>query len=279
MLWLGGGCIHAWKPEAHNSNPVSKKIYGVTLDSLENLDAVIESLKKMKYRPTVRIVFDEKLTAKKYLEALKKIHEVSYIMGELADSYYMKNYSVSEYRAHTRDYLNTLGDYVDIWEFGNEVNGEWLGKTSDVVSKLVKSLEEIQKRNKTSALTLYYNEGCWEKSDSEMFAWAKKNIPNKMRQQVNYVFISYYEDDCGGLEPNWPKVFDELALLFPNSQLGFGEVGSKFPEKKSDYIKKYYSLQLSNPRFVGGYFWWYFSKDMVPDSKPLWQTLNSAFIE
>ncbi len=295
FFWLVGGCIHSNKPEATSKAPSSKtssisveerksktlptKIYGVTLDSLENIDAVIESLRKMKYKPTVRIVFDEKVPAINYLAPLKKIHEVSYIMGELADSYYMKNYSVTEYRSFTRDYLDTLGSVVDIWEFGNEVNGEWLGKTADVVTKISNAFEEIEKRRQVSALTLYYNEGCWEKKDSEMFSWAKKNIPVKIRQKIDYVFISYYEDDCHLQQPDWKKVFEKLAGLFPESQLGFGEVGSKFDDKKSDYIKKYYSLQISQPRFVGGYFWWYFSQDMVPDSKPLWHTLNSSFIE
>jgi len=292
---IAGGCIHTAKTGATSNVPSAKtssiplserknrnlktKVYGVTLDSLENIDAITESLRKMKYKPTVRIVFDEKVPAINYLQPLKKIKEVAYIMGELADSYYMKNYSVAEYRNMTKDYLDTLGSVVDIWEFGNEVNGEWLGKTKDVVTKITNAFEEIEKRRQVSALTLYYNDGCWEKKDAEMFSWVKKNISAKIREKVDYVLISYYEDDCNGHQPDWKKVFDQLASLFPDSHLGFGEVGSKFDDKKQDYIKKYYSLQISQPRFIGGYFWWYFSQDMVPDSKPLWQTLNSSLTE
>lgn len=257
----------------------NEKIYGVTVETLDNIDATVEALRKMKYKPTVRIVFHEKIPAITYLEPLKKIHEVSYIMGELADSYYMKNYSISEYRTMTRDYLDTLSSVVDIWEFGNEINGEWLGKTSEVIAKISYSFGEIKKRKQVAALTLYYNEGCWEKKDAEMFTWSKKNIPEKIRRNTDYVFISYYEDDCDGKQPDWEKVFNQLAELFPGSRIGFGEVGSKFDDKKSDYIKKYYSLQIPHSRYVGGYFWWYFSQDMVPDSKPLWQTLNSSFME
>lgn len=291
---ISGSCIHAHKPEAVSKEPASKsssakalnvprlnteKIYGVTIETIENIDATVEALRKLKFKPTVRIVFHEKVPALTYLQPLKKIHEVSYVMGELADSYYMKNYSLSEYRSMTRDYLDTLGSVVDIWEFGNEVNGEWLGKTSDVIAKISFAFEEIKKRKHVAALTLYYNEGCYEKKDAEMFAWAKKNIPDKIRQKTDYVFISYYEDDCNGTQPEWGKVFDQLAALFPESRVGFGEIGSKFDERKSDYIKKYYSLQIPHSRFVGGYFWWYFSQDMVPYSKPLWHTLNSSFME
>jgi hypothetical protein len=296
---IAAGCIHSVKPGGTSKPPSAKtsiissnrtaeerksrndsgKIYGVTLDNLENIEAVTESLRKMKYKPTVRIVFDEKVPAINYLQPLKKIKEVAYIMGELADSYYMKNYSVTEYRNMTRDYLDTLGSVVDIWEFGNEVNGEWLGKTEDVVTKITNAFDEIEKRRLVSALTLYYNEDCWEKKDAEMFSWVKRNISSHIRKNVDYVLISYYEDDCNGHQPDWKKVFAQLAALFPGSKMGFGEVGSKFDDKKQDYIKKYYSMQINQPRFIGGYFWWYFSQDMVPDSKPLWQTLNSSFIE
>jgi hypothetical protein len=256
-----------------------KKIYGVTLDSVENIDEIVQSLKAMKYKPTVRIVFDEKIPAENYVKPLTKIRAVSYIMGELVDSYYMKNYSIESNRVHTKEYLNTLGDLVDIWEVGNEVNGEWLGPTADVVKKINDSYELISQKGKVSALTLYFNEGCWEKPESEMFSWTHKNISENIRNTIDYVFISYYEDDCDGPKPEWKQVFDKLSKVFPNSNVGFGEVGSKHLEKKSDYIKKYYSLKLDQSRFVGGYFWWYFHQDMVPSTKPLFQTLNSSMTE
>jgi hypothetical protein len=255
------------------------KVYGVTVDSVENTAEIVNALKKMKFRPTVRIVFDDKVPASRYVEALKQIHKVSYVMGELVDSYYMKNYTREANRKHTEEFLKILGDYVDIWEFGNEVNGEWLGPTSEVIYKISDSFELIQKEKKITALTLYYNEGCWEKPESEMFSWAKKNIPEGMRRKIDYVFISYYEDDCDGPKPDWKKTFHQLSELFPESKLGFGEVGSKHEAKKAEYIKRYYSLNVDQPRFVGGYFWWYFHQDMVPDTKPLWRILNSSLIE
>ena len=50
-------------------------------------------------------------------------------MGEILDSFFVKNISTAAYGTRTTEYLNTLGDNVDIWEIGNEINGEWLGDT------------------------------------------------------------------------------------------------------------------------------------------------------
>lgn len=251
-------------------------LFGVTVDSVDNLPQIVKSLKKFKRKPTVRIVFDEKLPTSVYAEAISEIGKVAYIMGELVDSYYVKNYSVGEYKSHSKKYLAAFADQVDIWEVGNEINGEWLGSTSAVIRKLNSAYEEVKKYNGKTALTLYYNEECWEKPENEMFKWVDKNLSEHIKNSLDYVFISYYEDDCNGLQPNWPNVFNKLHVRFPNSKLGFGEVGSKFPEKKEAYINRYYKMKIENSHFVGGYFWWYFNEDMVPESKPLWKVLDSA---
>lgn len=97
-----------------------------------------------------------------------------------------------------------------------------------------------------------------------------------MKQGLDYVWISYYEDDCNNLQPDWPQVFQKLATMFPNAKIGFGEVGSIHADKKADYINRYYNMNINHPNYVGGYFWWYFSQDMVPMTKPLWNTINTA---
>ncbi len=253
-------------------------IYGVTIDSVEKLPEIIKSLKSLKIKPTTRIVFDEKIAASHYANAAEQIHKVSYIMGELLDSFYAKNISAADYSSRTKEYLNVLGSNVDIWEIGNEINGEWLGETSQVVAKMNAAYSIVKAQQKTTALTLYYNDGCWAKKPNEMFTWAQANISEAMKQGLDYVFISYYEDDCNDLQPNWPEVFERLGTMFPNSKIGFGEVGTKHLERKKAYIKRYYNMKISHPRFVGGYFWWYFSQDMVPSNKPLLKMLNTAIV-
>lgn len=252
------------------------RLYGVTIDSIANLSAVINSLQSLSQKPTTRIVFDEGVSASYYLNAAQKIHQVSFIMGEILDSFYVKNYTLAEYRQRTEEYYNTLSTYVDIWEVGNEINGEWLGNASDVAQKMTSAYDFIKSKNKTTALTLYYNEDCWMYPSEEMFTWANKNVPERMKTGLDYVLVSYYEDDCNGLRPNWESVFSKLALMFPNSKIGFGEIGTTASTSaKEDMIKRYYQMNISQERFIGGYFWWYFVQDMVPATKSLWQVLNN----
>lgn len=126
-----------------------------------------------------------------------------------------------------------------------------------------------------TAITLYLNEGCWERPQNEMFAWAAANIPQYIKDGVDYVFVSYYEDDCNGRQPNWQAVFERLGAMFPNSLLGVGECGTTKRARKEEYLRRYYTMRINHPRYVGGHFWWYFNQDMVPSTtKPLWHTLD-----
>lgn len=256
--------------------PIPTPMTGVTLDDISNLDAALTSLKSISKVPTTRIVFDERVPASYYRNAAIQIRNVSYVMGEILDSYYVKDYSVQAYLDRTKEYLSTLGDVVDIWEVGNEINGEWLGNNSDVVAKMTGAYDLVKAVGKTTELTLYYNKDCWEKPANEMFIWAQNNIPDRMKQGLDYVLISYYEEDCNGLRPDWSQVFTQLHAMFPNSKIGFGETGTTNTAEKADYITRYYGMQLNVPNYVGGYFWWYFKPDMIPYTQPLLKTLNNA---
>jgi hypothetical protein len=197
-------------------------------------------------------------------------------MGEILDSYVVSQYSVADYAKRAEEYLSTLGNNVDLWEVGNEINGEWLGSTADVVAKMTAAYDSVKKRGKKAELTLYYNQGCWSDKAHEMFAWADRNVPASMKQGLDVVLVSYYEDDCNGLQPDWPTVFQRLGVMFPNSLIGFGECGTKRSSKKAAYVDRYYRMKIDHPRYVGGYFWWYFREDMVPKTKSLWSTLAAA---
>ena len=258
---------------------VPTPIYGVTLDDVGRINRTVESLANLAKVPTTRVVFDEYQPASEYVTPVVKIRPVSYVMGELLDSFYVKRYSVQAYTNRSVEYLSTLGNYVDIWEIGNEINGEWLGSTPDVVAKLTSAYNIFKSAGKPVAITLYYNENCWSKKSNEMFTWAKNNIPDNIKQNTDYILVSYYEEDCNNLKPDWQSVFTELHTIFPNSKLGFGEVGTSKKAKKEEYLLRYYSIKPNVPNFVGGYFWWYFKQDMVPYTKDLWNTLNNAFIQ
>ena len=255
---------------------VPEPVYGLTIDSIGDLPEIVTSVSGLRKKATTRIVFNEKVPASQYVEAVAQLKKVSYIMGEILDSFPMHKCSVNDYISRTHDYLDTLGDAVDIWEVGNEINGDWLGNTSDVVAKMTGAHDIIKSAGKTAELTLYYNQGCAKKPANEMFAWAQVNIPSRMRTGLDYVLVSYYEDDCKALRPDWRAVYQQLGRMFPNSKLGFGECGTKYAARKEQYIKRYYGLKIDAPRYIGGYFWWYYKQDMVPKTKPLWAVFNTA---
>lgn len=54
--------------------------------------------------------------------------------------------------------------------------------------------------------------------------WLEKYIPKDMKSGLDYVFISYYEDDNDNFQPKWKDVFTNLEKIFPNSKLGIGSV-------------------------------------------------------
>lgn len=252
------------------------RVYGVTIDGINKLSNTITALGNLSRKPTTRIVFDEWIAASTYVSAVSQIHNVSFIMGELLDSYYMGQYNLSQYTARSYEYLNAVGDKVDIWEVGNEINGEWLGSTPDVVAKMDTAFHIFKAAGKKTALTLYYNKDCWSNPQNEMFRWAVNNVPSHMKTGLDYVFISYYEDDCNGLRLNWQTVIDSIGKIFPNAKLGIGECGTSTAANKSSYITRYYTTTVSHPRWVLGCFWWYFRQDCVPYTNTLWTVLNGA---
>ena len=185
---------------------------------------------------------------------------------------------MSAYKHRTDDYLKMFSGSTKLWEVCNECNGEWTGETPDLTAKMTYAYDAVKKRRLSTALTLYYNVGCRRDPAREIFSWTNANVPRKMKLGLDYVFVNYYEDDCRNPQPpDWQEIFDTLGTSFPNSKLGFGEVGTKRPgfAEKAEYLKRYYRLRINNARYVGGWFWFCFSEDMVPD-KPLLAVLNEA---
>lgn len=262
----------------HNEN---NYIYGITLDSIADINQTIDAIKSLPKRVTTRVVFD-KIPAQEYTSALNKLLPHTNIMGQLFDSEYIKDYTFEKYKNRVDEYLNLHGKKVDIWEIGNEVNGEWTGEISVVIKKTMYAYEEVKNRGYQTALTLYYNDysyndGCWANPSEKMRDWAKIKLNKKIKNGIDYLFISYYEEDCDNHKPSlneWESVFSDLGKIFPNAKLGFGEVGTRYEKNKANYLQRYYNLDIQHPRYIGGHFWWYFKQDMVPKSKPLWSIFS-----
>ena len=55
---------------------------------------------------------------------------------------------------------------------------------------------------KRTALTLYYNVGCGDgPKELDPIAFSQKYVPAAVRDGLDYVLLSYYEDDCNGIRP------------------------------------------------------------------------------
>ncbi|HEY7299117.1 MAG TPA: hypothetical protein VH684_14525 [Xanthobacteraceae bacterium] len=299
------------------------QLYGVTLDDVSNTQGELDALVNLPHMPIARIYFDPTVNPSSYVKAIQTFYPKSYIMGEVADSSDMKNFTTSSITSQTNNLIIALGPCVDVWEIGNEVNGNWLlsrGSHASDASATMAKIEAVYNavmdpanptaRSKLTALTFFY-EG--EPSDpnncistgnggNDMFTWISKNFlasptatTEAIRTTVNYVLISWYPDQCNNLAPDWPAIFEKLAGLFPNSYVGFGEIGTANADENQSYeqnlIIEYYPMvrnRISWPgtpdevsymqsHYVGGYFWWYFAEEMVPrNGSVLYQTLWSA---
>ena len=266
-------------------------LYGTTLDndsgagsSLASAQAA--SLKALPHMPTTRMVFDAGTTPADYTTAINAMQPVSYILGLPVDSSDMTKYSLSQYHNRFAQFLSGLGGQVDLWEVGNEVNGNWTGAYSDVSAKITDAYNQVAAAGKRSELTLYYNpNNCDGSSELDPINFTNQYVPASMRSGLNYVLLSYYETQCNNYRPSasvLQNYFTQLHSLYPNAKLGFGEVGLPNATTSATLVQAqsiasyYYGLQLGLPYYVGGYFWWYYAEDAVPTTKAIWPTLDAA---
>ncbi|HXY10935.1 MAG TPA: hypothetical protein VEI52_24095, partial [Terriglobales bacterium] len=279
-------------------------IHGVTVADNRDirkdkyLNDVLESVGNLSSVPTVRLTYKLEGTdsnkgarASTYLAATKAISSKAYIFAEVIDSAYEFCFMVADHEARWNEYLSTLGDYVDIWEVGNEINGNWLdnsdpipikGQTcpwtipnttdKDVITKMINAYHIVKNAGQAAALTLYYepNPACTTSMGPayDPITWATQNIPSDMKAGLNYVLLSYYRDKCLNFNPDLAALFTQLHKIFPNAKLGMGEWGySKGRPNKAKLTKllnEGYAFHPDVPNWVGGVFFWEYGTDAVP---------------
>ncbi len=263
----------------------AQQIYGVTIDDITNISTQKTALSSHCKKMTTRVVFDGTQSASYYLSPLQTIQPVSYIMGELLDSYELPNFTTPQYTTRAQQYLAALGSLVDIWEIGNEVNGNWTGTYATVGADITAAYNVFHGAGKKTSLTLYYNpNNCDGSTELTPLQFSNQYVDATVRAGVDYVLLSYYETQCNNYRPPTSvllTLFDQLHALYPNAQLGFGEVGlpnavtAGTLANATSIMKYYYSLSIPRSYYVGGYFWWYWTEDCVPKTKALWKTLDS----
>ena len=280
---------------------VPDPIVGVTFDDVSKSSSEVTALQSLAKFPTVRVVIDKGEAASYYKGPMTAFHPYAFIMAELVDSSYMAHYTLSSVQSLVASYTSSLGSLVDIWEVGNEVNGNWLSKLSngsDVMPKIEAMYDSVSSQNGKTMLTFFYEgepkdpNNCiaHDHGGNDMFSWIHANFTNaptaeteKIRLGVNYVSISWYPDRCPGEMPNWGWVYNELAQIFPNAQVGFGELGTANPQNGSAYekseISSIYAMQAGTgglpSNYFGGVFWWYAAEEIVPWPDTLGTAINN----
>jgi hypothetical protein len=294
-----GGNVRATTPPGPSAAPAAqeppsqpralpRRLYGVTADDVGNVSQIVASSRNLPTTPVTRIYLDVTRPVGYYTTAISELHPVSYLMGELLDSSDEPRIGTAAFGERVRSFLAAYGNEIDIWEIGNEVNGSWTGPYQEVAAKLITAYHEVTARHGRTALTLYYDAGCGnEPAELDPITFTRAFVPPAVRNGLTYVFLSYYEGDCDGIRPSagtWTAYFKALHALYPQAQLGFGEIGLGHPvtsrtmNTAKSMISYYYGLPIHLPYYAGGHFWWYYYEDCLPyGTKPLWQALRDAF--
>jgi hypothetical protein len=271
--------------------PAVQPLYGVTLDRVSKPARIAAALAALPRRATVRVYFEAHRPASAYASALAQLDAAGDVMGELLDSSDERSISTEAFQARVREYVAALSGSVDVWEVGNEVNGNWTGPYETVASKLAEGYREIAGSGARTALTLYENafgpEHCGDgASELTPVQFTERYVPADVAAGLDYVLLSYYPTQCGGVMPGAAEVGQELErlhALYPRALLGFGEVGLPRPASartraQAEAIMRWaYGLNPRLPYYVGGYFWWYGWQDVLKPKARLAATLAEAF--
>ena len=272
------GCLIVSAKAQNKCRDLPEKFFGVTTEKGDfergdkNFDLLVNPLKEMKGAnlPVIRIVFQHGDSPSAYLKLLETLHgkkpdcsdRIAYVMGLLVDSQQMYNFNDKHRGNFPRDYKNDiveraktftkeLGDYVDIWEIGNEMNGTWVGWKDDEELKEKSPIELALMRQEVGkeiidvydffikyknskgiqpklALNLFFyknteGKNCFEFLDKcqeeciqnyDMLQWADNNLRKlsggKEMPRFDYVFFSYYEEECDGV----PTTMETWTTLF-----------------------------------------------------------------
>lgn len=262
----------------------SRLVWGVTLDddagiSAARLAAQTRALAALPTRPVARVVADIGTSPADFAASLPAIHREADTILELGDSSEVRGLSVAAYAGWVRSLTARYAHDVDVWEIGNEVNGEWVGSPASEMARVEAAARAVHAIGGRTMLTLYYNPNCWSKAGNELFTWlGAGRVPARLAKTLDYVTISYYPGDCNGYWPSaarWQDVFDRLHARFPEAKLGFGESGTSCkcldPAQRLALWARYRAVRIDGDRYVGLGLWWTWAEDGVPAGGTFWR--------
>lgn len=221
------------------------------------------------------VVFDPDTAPEDYMPMLSAIKTAGYyVFGSLVDSAAESQFSPRRRRGRTKLWLTALRGLVDVWEAGNEVNGDWLG--NDVEEKVKQCVTDIQTEGQTAAVTWY-----WPGS---------LGILTKSLSTVSYAphlaMLSYYPADEG--KAPFDDVFSAIGKANPTAlALGFREYGAEWTDgngktqqgtqaEKIAIVQQVETAIVSEPRYQKGGGYWDAALDVVLSDllMPTFQTIS-----
>jgi hypothetical protein len=263
--------------------PIQGMRFGLTLESVDNLQATLESLRAMPFRPMVRIVFQCDSDAQPYMAAVPEIARVADVVGQFSDSTCTGTLSLDKYVTRLMKFMAVFPG-VNIWETCNECNGTgpgWNVPNGEVFAEA--ATRAVRGLGKQALFTPYWNRPVCQDDNGNYLAWVHDKLSPYVKQNTDYVTTSVYGHDCKGnpSEPGYAELDKMVATLsaeFPNALVGVGEYGTPKASDKAAIMRHYLEYRNANPRyfFFGGY--WYGSDDLVPKTNPLWSVFISQAI-
>jgi hypothetical protein len=249
-----------------------QRIYGLTIEYLDqlNVDEFQKKFKDVTVPVTLRIVFQGDKSPLPYEKNLRLLHNPPpgkkkfHIVGLPFDSYALKSYKLAAnpnenidcgdfkgpFRSYDHrakcfvEYYYGARDYIDAWEVGNEVNGEWAdedyvaGLPRETIGKPERTVEKINRLikyvpdNKPIMLTVSYMPECNEWTANAMDKWIDNfttHMPPERFNRIDYILVSYYENSCEFHELTVGEVnnniFAPLRRVFRDQFIGIGEIG------------------------------------------------------
>lgn len=277
--------------DAEDAGAGAVSLRGVTVEQLIAPGRALSFLEQVPGRETVRVVLEPGRPLTDYQPLVRELASHADVMLQLADSSELAALTEDEMGARARAAVELFGDHVTIWEVGNEPNGQWAGSSaSEIAGKVNVAAQIVRATGGKTAVTFNY----WDRPDCYSEDWedpltfaAFLNFP------PDYIFLSIYESAC--VPPQHPgtealgEVLGKLGARYPQALLGIGEIGAQGAEDgqpepdtaEKERVARYYHgidselRKIVGDRYVGGYFWWYFVRDVITADDPrFWEVLR-----
>lgn len=264
-------------------------VKGVTIDRPDVDPALWPTVVAMAgdREPWARLVFDLEQPPESYRAAVDAAHAAGVrVLGQFLDSSDMAAVTPAEYEARVRAYLAALPD-LDMWEVGNEINGNWLGPDAGAKAAAAARLVKATTGTRTM-LTLYWQLG-EDTAEASMFTWLDAELSPEFLADLDEVSVSIWVEEHP-MGAAFDRVFATLAARLPGVRLLVGELGYGNDDlelrwwwgdpddptgaARAAVAADLFGAALDRPWLAGGY-WWYYEADAYPVNA-LWDVLAAA---